>query len=65
MTSRATAVELGNVGLADDDRTGSSESADDLGVGAARSTALVPQPVELAGDVGVVLDRDRHPGERE
>src|SRR5439155_1032573 len=57
--------ELGDVGLADHDRAGLAQPADDLAVG---SGGLPDhggaEARRLAGDVLVVLDRDRHPVQR-
>ena len=58
-------LELGHVGLADDHRAGGAQPADDLGV-LARGLAVGVGAVrgDLAGDVGVVLDRDRDAEQR-
>ena len=58
-------LQLGDVRLADDHRAGGAQAAHDLGV-LARGLAVGVGAVggDLAGDVGVVLDRDRDAEQR-
>ena len=58
-------IQLGHVRLAEHDRAGGAQAADDLGVRGRRAVhGAVPLHRDLAGDVGVVLDSDRHAEQR-
>ena len=57
--------QLGHRGLADDHRAGGAQAADDLRVGGRGDGERVGPPArEVAGDVDLVLDGDRHPQQR-
>ena len=57
--------QLGHVGLAEDHAPASRRRrTTSWSALAGRSAAPVPEGGDLAGDVGVVLDRDRHPQQR-
>ena len=58
--------QLGDVGLADDDRTGSAKPPDNCSVSTSRLAVGSRAPrSHLPRDVGVVLDRDRDPEKRQ
>ena len=57
--------QLGHRGLADDHRAGGAEATDDLGIGRRGDGERIGSPArEVAGDVDLVLDGDRHPQQR-
>jgi hypothetical protein len=58
--------QLGNIGLTDDRGASLAEPTHDFGIPVAHAAIGSGTPRRgLAGDVGVVLDRDRNPGQRE
>ncbi len=57
--------KLAQRGLAEDHRAGGAQAPDDLGVGGCRRRAAAGAVRgDLAGEVDVVLDRDRDPEQR-
>ena len=58
-------ADLGRLGLADDDRPGPTQSPHQLGVGAAGGDlAAATERGGVAGEVDIVLDRNRHAEQR-